>query len=182
MILREPLPDRFVDRSILVFDVDGVLNGHERHANGYCGTKPGRVTRMNRIIAATDCLLVVSSAWRYLVLNGHMTVVGLENLFLTHGLDCRGRIVGVTRRDADSGTTDRGDQIREFLDTFRGGRGPAVVVDDRDDLGLEQSGLPIVQTDEWAGLTDIDVERIVKLLGAKQTHHQEEKPRQWRRD
>lgn len=86
---------------ILSLDLDGVLNDHSKHANGYCGTKPEFVSQLNRVIAATDCKLVISSARRYLVHGGHMTTTGFTNLLLTHGVDAHARVIGVTRKDID---------------------------------------------------------------------------------
>ena len=41
---------------------------------------------MNKIIEETGCKIVLSSAWRYLVHGGAMTLDGLDCLFCSHGL------------------------------------------------------------------------------------------------
>ncbi|MGV3617928.1 MAG: HAD domain-containing protein [Fimbriimonas sp.] len=92
----------FQPDSVLYLDIDGVLNGHEKLANGYCGIRSDCVELLNRLLDDHPGLgIVVSSAWRYLVLAGSMTLDGLENLFLSHGLKCWGRVLGVTVSDAD---------------------------------------------------------------------------------
>lgn len=162
------------DRPHLFMDVDGVLNRHMKHPNGYCGTDPGCVARLNHVIRETDCKIVVSSAWRYLVLNWSMTVVGLENLFLTHGLDCYQRIAGVTRRDISATVTDRGEQIAEYVSDH--GIIRYAVVDDGGfendgatwtDLGISAADHPFVLTVGDVGLTDEDADRLIQLLGSK---------------
>lgn len=85
---------------LLYLDIDGVLNRHERHANGYSGLHPYPTGLMNRLLAAMpDVQLVLSSAWRYQLHNGNMTMAGIETLLLTHGLDCYQRIHSVTASD-----------------------------------------------------------------------------------
>lgn len=162
-MLREPALD-LTGRSALFLDVDGALNGHERGVNGYCSTRPPLVDLLNQLIGRTDCLLVISSAWRYLVHNGHMTVVGLENLFLTHGLDCRLRVAGILRPDLSPMQCDRGPQIQDWLDAYGFGLVSYAVVDDLD-LEITSRGHPFVQTDGTIGMTAQDAARLEVLLG-----------------
>ena len=154
---------------ILFLDLDGVANGHERHANGYCGTKPECVAQLNRVIAATDCKLVISSAWRYLVVNESMTLLGLENLLLTHGLDCKGRVAGLTREDRSlSDKHERGKQVREWINSYLSFNlrlDRYAVVDDDDELGIPEAGHPFVKTDGKVGLTEADADKLIALLG-----------------
>lgn len=149
---------------VLFLDIDGVLNDHAKHANGYCGTKPECVAEMNRVLAATGCKIVISSAWRYMVLCGSMTLNGLEQLLLTHGLACNGRLIGFTRRDVSAEVSDRGAQIREWLMLHGSDVERYAVVDDLD-LGISECGHPFVQTDGARGLTEADADRLIELLG-----------------
>ena len=156
---------------ILFLDLDGVANGHERHANGYYGTKPECVAQLNRVIAATDCKLVISSAWRYLVHNRHMTIIGLENLLLTHGVDAKGRVFSVTRNDLNiSDKHERGKQITEWIREYANGGSPFgyAVVDDDNELGIPEAGHPFVKTDGKVGLTEADADRLIDILGRNQ--------------
>lgn len=149
-------------RLVLFLDCDGSgLNGHERHANGYCGSRPDVVARLNRVIAATDCVIVVSSAWRYLVHAGQMTVLGLESLLLTHGVDARCRVAAVTGRDAAPETCDRGRQITAWL-AAHPEVGRYAVLDDLE-LDIPAHGHPFVRT-AGAGLTDADAAALIVLL------------------
>ena len=145
---------------LIFLDIDGVLNGHESHGNGYCGTRPDCVARFNRILSATGAAIVVSSAWRYLVLSGSMTIVGLENLLLSHGVDCREKIRDVTRPDV--GDEMRGLQISLWLKSRKFPPDAYVVLDDMDDISAY--GHPFVRTESKTGLTDEDADRAIAIL------------------
>ncbi len=149
----------------LFLDIDGVLNGHEKQANGYCGINPQCVDRLNRVITETDCRIVISSAWRYMI-GENMRLVGFENLLLTHGLAVVGRIVGRTRDDRNlSDKHERGKQIRDWLDSCHAAKGCRyAVVDDDDEVGIPESGHPFLQTDGNKGLTDADADTLIRLL------------------
>jgi hypothetical protein len=98
---------------VIFLDIDGVLNDHRAQCNGYCGICPQMVDHLNSILQAVpDAEIVVSSAWRYCVHNGHSTVEGLEHLLLTHGVDCAARVDGVT--DADPATYSPGSHLAPF--------------------------------------------------------------------
>lgn len=86
---------------LLFVDNDGVLNRDgDRHENGYSPLHERHVKELNRILATVpDLQIVVSSAWRYHVHNGEMTIKGLEGMYLCFGLNCRDRIHGITDRD-----------------------------------------------------------------------------------
>lgn len=84
----------------IFLDFDGVLNDHTQFENGYTGTKPSSVSVFNQILSEhPQAKIVISSSWRYLVLNLQMTVNGFENLMLTHGINAHGRVCGVTGED-----------------------------------------------------------------------------------
>jgi hypothetical protein len=44
---------------VIFLDIDGVLNGHQKHENGYCGIYPECVTRFNRLLDAVPNAMVV---------------------------------------------------------------------------------------------------------------------------
>jgi hypothetical protein len=143
---------------VIFLDIDGVLNGHQKHENGYCGIYPECVTRFNRLLdAVPDAMVVVSSAWRYLVHCDSMTVTGFENLLLTHGVKCQRRIFAVTRRDHE--TNDRREnQISEWVERYSPDKWVVL-----DDLYLD---LPqLVQTNGEIGLTDSDINEALDVLG-----------------
>jgi hypothetical protein len=62
---------------ILFLDMDGVLNAHEWLGEaGSCDVRHDCVLRLNRILHETGAAIVLSSAWRYMVHGGDMTLPG----------------------------------------------------------------------------------------------------------
>lgn len=88
---------------ILFLDVDGVLNGHDWHEGARSNTlRRPCIDQLSRILKETDCRVVLSSAWRYMVHCKALTCTGFEYLLRTHGaVGIVGKIVGVTCRDED---------------------------------------------------------------------------------
>lgn len=151
---------------VLFMDVDGVLNSHERNAhNAFFGIRPDCMARLNRVIAETDPQIVVSSAWRYMVLHGAMQIHGLDYLFCTHGLR-RGegiRVMGCTPSDEEY--PERGEQILRCWQAFQ----PrvehwAVVDDDPMNMQLGEHQWRLVRTDGSVGMTDADADRLIRIL------------------
>jgi hypothetical protein len=98
LILSDRVP--VVPDALIFLDIDGVLNNHVPFSSGWCGTGSVAVERLNQLLAFRPSAgVVLVSSWRYFVLSGCMTLEGLESLLMTHGLDIRGRLVGVM--DAD---------------------------------------------------------------------------------
>lgn len=153
---------------IIYLDIDGVLNGHERHPNGYCGMKPSALRAMNYLLAEVpEAMIVVTSAWRYLVHNQQMTVTGLESLLLTHGLACHRRIAGITGPDEPywppNPTEDYADpsvRVRQIeADVAERKPGRWLVLDD---LPLPMDRL--LKTNGGVGLTAWECLRAVEML------------------
>lgn len=87
---------------LLFLDNDHVLNrgDKDRHPNRYLPLRWGNVQHLNLILEAVpDCQIIVSSAWRYHVLNGSMTLAGIEALYMHFGVNAHGRIRGTTPKD-----------------------------------------------------------------------------------
>ena len=158
--------------TLIYLDIDGVLNDHRRDGvHGFCIINPELVQNLNVLLdQVPEAQIVISSAWRYLVLNGSMTVKGFESLLLSHGLHCYDRVIGIT--DADElyyenrerllndphfGLSIRAQQIQNDLQL----RQPAryIVIDD---LAVPINGL--VRTDGLVGLTMDAVNRAFNLL------------------
>lgn len=155
-----------LDNPSLVFlDIDGVLNDHKQHTNGYLGTIPSCVVCFNDLLVETGASIVISSAWRYMVLNGAMTLRGFEYLLLTHGVDCKDRVIGMTCSDEDIPL--RGQQIRHWMNEYGDGR-RYVVLDDLD-LGISEAEHPFVQTVDEHGLELADVNLAIWLLNGQKT-------------
>jgi hypothetical protein len=144
---------------IIFLDIDGVLNDHSPMCNGYCGIEPLRVAFLNRILhAVPDAKIVVHSAWRYLLYEGNLPIRFFENLLLTHGVDCFGRLHGRTRWDGPGdGFLDRAAQIREYVAEH--GVERFAVLDDLE-LPIEN----FVRTDSNVGLTGTDADRAIAIL------------------
>jgi hypothetical protein len=87
----------------IFLDVDGVLNKHKRQANGYCGINKANVKNLNYILKEIPhAKIILSSAWRYMVLSGDISLRGFEYLLLIHGINydsINNRIIGTTESD-----------------------------------------------------------------------------------
>lgn len=90
---------------ILFLDIDGVLNAHRFMLEAQsCNICRPCIIQFNRIIKATECHVVLSSAWRYMVTGRKppMTLTGFGYMLRTHGaLGSRQWLIGNTRRDED---------------------------------------------------------------------------------
>lgn len=162
---------------LLFLDIDGVLNAHKSHPNGYCGIIDSARAQFNRVMdMCPDVQVVVSSAWRYHVHNGEMNLKGLEELLLTHGLSVKDRIHGITDRDdappmghwtektkewwSEQGLKWRKQQIHDYVN----GHKPAkwVVIDD---LALDMPEL--VRTDADSGMNELHSIEIIERFGVE---------------
>jgi hypothetical protein len=157
---------------IIFLDIDGVLNNHvfDRIA-GSATILPVCVGQLNRLIHATGAKVVLSSAWRYMCIDGTqfpagMTLKGFEYMLRTHGVTQRISIIGHTEPDCDVLLgADRGHQIcRWLLDNRYAGKCRYVVIDDRD-LGISVFEHPFVQTVASKGLTAADADKAIDILG-----------------
>ncbi len=144
---------------ILFLDIDGVLNSHAQNAAGVCGIDPACAARLNRILAVShDTLIVLSSAWRYMVLGGELTLKGFEYLLVTHGVQAHCKLAGTTV--ADEVVAWRGGQILDWVRRHPGVTDWVVL----DDLDIPEVGERLVRTDGKVGLTDADADRAVRIL------------------
>lgn len=86
---------------IIFLDVDGVLNSHAALNGGvYCGMDPKCVLALNYLLEKTEAKVVLSSAWRYMILGKAMTLLGFAYLMHTHGVVAASqRLVGTTCSD-----------------------------------------------------------------------------------
>ena len=89
----------------LFLDFDGVMNDHVAMPNGYNGILRDCVHNLNWLLDEEPKLqLVITSAWRYMMLKNDMTLDGFEFMLGTHGFSCRKRIHGYTERDDVEGS------------------------------------------------------------------------------
>jgi hypothetical protein len=159
--------------NVLFLDIDGVLNGHEKHPGSpYTTIRPDCVQRLNKVLAKTHCSIVISSAWRYMLLTTKkkyrppMTLTGFTYMLHTHGLVFSGNgsaIVGFTC--ADETIAERGGQIIHYVNDNPEVERWAIVDDDPMEMELpHRHRHRLVRTDGRHGLQDRDVRKLVKLL------------------
>jgi hypothetical protein len=151
---------------ILALDIDGVLNDHAfRDVAKSATLKRECVEQLNRIIHETGCHILLTSAWRYIILLGDMTTKGFEYMLRTHGVTEKVCIIGHTAEDGPDLGADRGAQVRSWLEGFEVTSSVAiiVVVDDMD-LGFSGSPFAFVQPNGRVGLTASDANRIIELM------------------
>ena len=155
---------------VLFLDVDGVLNRHDWNDEaGSNNLSSWCVRQLNRVLSVTQAKVVVTSAWRYIILGNDMTLKGFSYMLRTHGVTKDIDIVGVTCSDEQ--IPRRGDQITRWI-RDSGDVAQYCVVDDGgtkedgawDDLGIGQH--PCVFVDGQRGLTQQDADNVIGLLGA----------------
>lgn len=158
---------------VLFLDLDGVLNDHTFNQESQsCTILPECAQRLNAIIQQTNCRLVISSAWRYMVPDS-MTLSGFEYLLQTHGVNAHKRIDGVTCRDEV--TWERHLQIIKWLEERNHHQCLETRVDwwcvlDDDPMGMKlgKDAWRLVRTDGLKGLQDDEVQRVVDILNGRQ--------------
>lgn len=160
---------------LIFLDCDGVLNTHDSNRDGICGIHRDKIERLNRIVELSGAEVVISSAWRYMILGGAMSVDGFRYMLVTHGLRSFVKVVGHTKSDEE--IPERGDQITAYLAEH----GPTsyVILDDGSELPTEgcartmTESLRVVHGERWivvdpeTGLTDAHVAEALRILGCE---------------
>lgn len=108
------------------------------------------MVNLNHVIEGTDCKVVISSAWRYMIPEA-MTILGFEYMLKTYGF--KGQVAGITERDEGCFPT-REAQIRSYPKDDKW----AVV----DDLPLQIENF--VRTDGRLGLQLHEAVKLINLL------------------
>lgn len=157
-------------------DVDGVCNDHSKIPGSvYCGIKRSCMVQLNRVVAETDCKIVLTSSWRYMILGEQMTIKGFEYMLATHGLITRENeslIIGCTRKDIQPHLCDRGQQVLDWLHEkmIDCKRAAWAVVDDMPELvQLGKHQWRFVATDGTVGLTVAEADRLIAILNGKES-------------
>jgi HAD domain in Swiss Army Knife RNA repair proteins len=156
------IPPAF-DINLLFLDIDGVLNTHEQNlANvasfGSHSIDRSMIVRINTIIRQVDLLVVIISAWRYMILELDMTPCGFENMMRSHGFQFIDTIIGCTC--SDELTADRADQIRDFRSKYNH-VGRFAIIDDLDLIVFPHNQ---IITNSHQGITDSHVQRAISIL------------------
>lgn len=167
---------------VVFLDIDGVLN----HPGTYCHDAPWRhqegdplpipvepecVARLNRLIAATGSVVVISSSWRLFAhwqdLGPALARHGLVGDVVSETPDLCNDPVWLDAWRTREGAPfhykrlERGWEIAEWL-ARNPGVSSWVVLDDSSDMeGVKHR---FIQTDPVTGLSDSDVDRAVTML------------------
>jgi hypothetical protein len=165
--------------NLLFADVDGVFNRFgpafsESLSDYNPQFEPECVRAFNRIVRETEARLVISSSWRYLMHNGHLSLYGFQVLLRSHGV--RGEVIGYTREDLED--EPRWRQIADWMRrpnnpdgavsklSGRGFEHYCILDDDPDAFG----GRYGVLTKGAVGLTEADADLAIEILrGLKRT-------------
>lgn len=153
---------------VLFLDIDGVLNDHTYNEVAGSNTiKSECVEHFNQIIAKVpDLRIVLSSAWRYMVLNQAMTKSGFSYMLRTHGVRKEIYIYDVLCQDSTQVEGDKG--IRDRTEKIKAWTEMTCHTTDRwaalDDLALELDPEHFVRTDGKVGLTEQDALRVIEML------------------
>jgi Swiss Army Knife RNA repair-like protein len=142
---------------VLFLDIDGVLNSafvlaEQRRADAI---DRDMVERINRIVDATGCFIVVSSAWRL-----YTSYNSLVDLLTSHGL--RNVIIDTTPH-LDESEYNRADEIRTWLDKTDIVVTSIAIIDDFSGA-LTSINDRVVLTTWDRGTEDIHVDQAIKLL------------------
>jgi len=109
-----------MSQKILFLDIDGCLNGHEYDAKAESSwIKPECVIHLNRVLTSTGCNIVISSAWRYMILNGACTLRGFEYLLRTHRVHCKDLLVGTLDFDEIQDESGRANLIKKWVEEHK---------------------------------------------------------------
>lgn len=161
---------KHMNSPILFLDIDGVLNG--KNYTNLFGEKC--VKQLNRILKKTKCKIVISSAWRYMVLEGVITAAGFEHMMITHGIECKDAIAGFTRKDSSEHCYDN--RLLQIKDWVKNNKVKNyVIVDDIDNHF--QSCVNFVKTNGDVGLTRVEADKIIALLAPAKLNQSHLRPK-----
>ncbi len=133
---------------VLFLDIDGVCNyigTRERH-RGFIGIDVNLAAKVARIVAYTNCEVVLSSAWR-------LHKEGREEV--------KNRVVNFIDVTPSVAGGFRGDEIKAWLDKHSNVEKYAIL-DDDDDFYSDQN---LFQTSWETGLTDEIMNKVIEFLG-----------------
>jgi hypothetical protein len=148
---------------VLFLDIDGVLNNHERHENGYAGIRSDCVSHLNHILKEVpDLKIVISSAWRYMIPEA-LSLKGFEYLLLVAGVNCEKKVIGYTARDEN--VNSRGKQIRFWVKDHMVKGDKYIILDDLP-FDFLKLNLNFILTDPKVGLTRKKAEAVIERLKA----------------
>jgi len=162
---------------LIFLDIDRVLNSGDYNRVAESTTiNPAKVDILNNILVETGAHIVITSAWRYMVLGRSMTLVGMEYLLRTHGVIAH-RLFSVTESDEETPgfrpelndiqdvALRRSVQIKRYLLRPKQPVTGYVVIDD---LALPELNGHLVQVLDPAGITKDDATKAMRILESRQ--------------
>jgi hypothetical protein len=164
-----------MNKKLIFLDLDGVCNCHDFNMLAQSNIiHQDKIALLNHIITETNAKIVLSSAWRYLIIRKECNLKGMDWLLRSHGL-MAGRLIGFTEADTmidgKPMKDERGKQISSWIEKHKFD-GKYVVLDDGGtddegvwtDLGINTAGHPTVWTKSNIGLTKELAEEAINLL------------------
>jgi hypothetical protein len=143
--------------SLLFLDIDGVLNTTSTMLAhpGKLHFAPSAVAAIKKILAATDCRIVLTSTRR------RSGLAPIRQAFLANGLpEAAERLIDSTPILSDSDTDSlRSEEIQSWLEQ-KHFTGPFAILDD-----APIPGLPVITTSHDLGLTLRDADLAIQRLG-----------------
>lgn len=154
---------------IIFLDIDGVLNYNNfkgETAGGTMFVSDKKMTLLARLVNETGAKIVLSSTWRvgwaHLDLGQQSALsedfIELRDKFAEYGLEFYSRTT-----IQDRWSRERGDEIREWLDTHSDVEG-YVILDDMSGKRLRPCSSHLLQTSTWKGLEEKHIPKILKIL------------------
>ncbi len=161
---------------VLFLDIDGVLYPFKKKAEG--GSEQliqvvsenymfpqENVSRLNKIVSATDCEIVISSSWRL-----NHTLILLQEYLEEAGYI--GSLLSVTPYRRPWGeVSDREKEISAWLAAHK--TKSFAILDDDAKLGSGKLAPFFVQTKSDVGLTDADADKAIRILYGLTTKEQD---------
>lgn len=141
---------------VIFLDIDGVMNGIDARPDPARGLvsflDPGPVERLNRIVAATGAVVVVSSTWR-------LGTPWDQLVAAFRAAGCTARLID---RTPDLDARDRQREVMAWLAAQPAPPARFVVIDDF----FRMDALPgaLVRTDKYTGLSERDVPTVLARL------------------
>ena len=140
---------------VIFLDVDGVLNS-KLDGNSIKLRTDSYLRLLREIIMATGAQIVLSSSWRC---GPVKAIKNLKSRLAEYGLEI------MDSTPVLSGSSCRGDEIRQWLDNNGQSVGRFVILDDDDDMA-EFIDTHLVQTDSEIGLQEGDALRCIEMLNS----------------
>jgi hypothetical protein len=155
-----------VSHKVCFLDFDGVVARAISGASAHERLVPEWIARLSKLVERTDCRVVVSSTWR----QNPQTKEGFTVSQLTAALRARGftgTVFDITPMHEDVTYAEDIARVRggEILAWLRAQKQKPTSFVALDDVRLLGPIAPyVVQTNEYRGLSDADVERAVTML------------------